>query len=675
MLFSGVLVLLLFPFFAHAQGEKIKTANYFLRAGSSLRPEDFSKLISFDILILPMEAQVYNRDFFSYARANKPSLVILAYVPSRSINILDIEDYAQIRKRLKAGIKDDWYLKSSEGKVVSAWPGTIPVNVTTGWNAHLPQFLKETILSTNLWDGIFYDEVQDSMQYLNGGDIDINQDRIVENKQTMDELWQDGVEVLLRNSRELFGNKTIIMTNGSSLPQYTPYVNGRMFENFPAPEEGFLWPRIMKQYISLQTQVLTPRLFVINANTRNGGAQNNYQRVRYSLASTLLGDGYFGFDFGDQDHGQVWQYDEYNVVLGNAKSSPLSIDGISTEISKGVWRRDYEQGVVLVNAHDETSVIDLAGEYEHIHGTQDPRANSGVITDSVSLAPRDGRILLRPLDTLLNASFRNGAFIRILTGDGRQKRTGFFSYVHQSKGGTMIAKSSNNGTAIQLTVSSRNGHVTFRKEGQPDLLFAPFTDQWKDDINISLFDVDNDGAPEVILAPERTRRLTTKTKASPPIKIFLSDTGKELASFYPYGKKFIGSIRIAARLDDKGNPAIVTGTGPGYIPEVKIFTAAGKLLRPGFLAYNRAFKGGVDVAIGDTNGDRIPEIITSPGPGAKPLIQQFSFQGKRLNPGFLGFDVTNTSGVRIASADVDHDGIDEILPMTARVFTLSALKH
>ena len=63
--------------------------------------------------------------------------------------------------------------------------------------------------------------------------------------------------------------------------------------------------------------------------------------------------------------------------------------------SREVWRRDYEHGIVLVNATHNPQVIPLDGMFRKIAGTQDPQVNNGQLVSEVPLNPLDGLILLR----------------------------------------------------------------------------------------------------------------------------------------------------------------------------------------------------------------------------------------------------------------------------------------
>ena len=87
-----------------------------------------------------------------------------------------------------------------------------------------------------------------------------------------------------------------------------------------------------------------------------------------------------------------------------------------------------------------------------------------------------------------------------------------------------------------------------------------------------------------------------------------------------------------------------------------------------FFAYDPRFTGGVRVAIGDVNGDRIPEIITAAGPGGSPHIKVFAvdLNTQTVNPNpiveFFAFDQPNfKGGVNIAVGDTNGDGFGDII--------------
>ncbi|KKW32888.1 MAG: hypothetical protein UY76_C0014G0001, partial [Candidatus Uhrbacteria bacterium GW2011_GWA2_52_8d] len=531
------------------EGEFVRTANYFLMSGKTL-DDAIQTLAQFDLIVIPVEAQVYNESFFSEIRSINSDIVILAYVATVSWNDLYWGD--SLHQELYRGIEDDWWLEDSSGHQLSVWPGTRALNLHTQWKEYLSEFVETEILSNNFWDGIFYDEVQDSISWL--GDVDVNQDGRKDSATTADALWETSYENLFDYTRELVGDATIIISNGSSNPDFATHLNGRMFETFPSSGNTLEeWESMTDSYLKLETLVHSPSVQILNVNTQNLGGNQDYQKVRFGITTTLLGNGFFAFDYGTQDHAQLWTYDEYDVYLGAPKSSLQNVfNPQETAIDQGVWLREFEEGQVLVNATDATQMILLDGEFEKLHGTQDVTVNDGRIVSEVTIAPQDGLILLRPVEEILNATYINGSFARVYDQDGNTKRTGFFAYDSAVRGGLQVIHFDTDGDGAIETVAADDTYVyIYDDDGSLHAQFAPYTANYDRGINISVGDIENDGSVE-----------------------------------------------------------IVTGTESGGGPHVRVFNSNGMLINPGFFAYADSFRGGVNVAIGDLNEDGTKEIIT-----------------------------------------------------------------
>jgi len=83
------------------------------------------------------------------------------------------------------------------------------------------------------------------------------------------------------------------------------------------------------------------------------------------------------------------------------------------------------------------------------------------------------------------------------------------------------------------------------------------------------------------------------------------------------------------------------------------------------MAYDFNLPGGVQVAMGDVNGDGYADIITTPG-AAVPIVSVFD--GRSLATGnsakfaeFLFYPLECRIGVNISAGDVDGDGFADIL--------------
>ena len=146
------------------------------------------------------------------------------------------------------------------------------------------------------------------------------------------------------------------------------------------------------------------------------------------------------------------------------------------------------------------------------------------------------------------------------------------------------------------------------------------------------------------------------------VKIF------DAASFIPEKGFFISFSKMDEApsmaiidLGGDGINEIVVGAPRGKKPEVKIYREDGSLVNS-FLAYDESFLGGVAVGAGDFDGDGKGEVVTSPAEGAAAEIKIFDGYGQpELSEGFLAFDKDWEFGANVAAGDIDGDGQDEII--------------
>ncbi len=667
------------PAFAAAEPSFVRTADYYLLSGTALEsPDTIKRLAAFDVIIIPAEAQAYNRPFFAAVRRLNPRIRILAYVPAVSWNDAYWND--PLHAALKAGIRDAWWLTDASGRRVSLWPGTTALNMDSGWVPYLSDFAAHTILGSGLWDGVFYDEVQDSIDWV--GSADVDRDGRNDAPAQANALWTDGFKTLLRDTRAEAGPGPIIVTNGSSNPAFAPYVNGRMYESFPTSGLA-AWTSALRDYLREQSLLPAPATLIVNANTGNTGARDDYRAMRFGLGSALLGDGYFSFDFGTQSHAQLWRYDEENAYLGEPKGAPANI-------ASHVWTRPFSDGEVVVNAGSAPQTVTLDGEYERLHGAQDPSVNNGSISSRVTVGAQDGIVLLRPVDQLDNAAFPNGAFARIFDNRARVKRTGFFAYDESAQGGTRveILEASASPPAkggLPADVTSAGGGVCASAGGgvrvvadQTDVTvaaadgsvrahFAPYGASFRGGVSVAVADVDGDGQPDIVTAP--------MAGLAPQVRVFGLD-GTPKASFAAFPGRAHGAFVAAGDVDGDGRAEIVVGAGAGEEPLVRVFTGSGQPVGRPFYGFPAAFRGGVHVAAGDVDGDGRAEIVVGAGAGGGPQVRIFKADGT-LEGQFFAGSQNSRSGTDVAAADVDGDGRAEIIALSTNVFTLesSAVSH
>lgn len=139
-------------------------------------------------------------------------------------------------------------------------------------------------------------------------------------------------------------------------------------------------------------------------------------------------------------------------------------------------------------------------------------------------------------------------------------------------------------------------------------------------------------------------------------------SGSPVLTLSPFGG-FSGGVRVAAGdLNGDGHPDVLAGAGPGAAGgNVQAYDGVSGALFRNFFAYDFGFSGGVFVAAGDVSGDGRPDIVTGTDAGAAGHVKVFDGVNGQEIRSFLAYGASFTGGVRVASADVNDDGFDDII--------------
>ena len=200
----------------------------------------------------------------------------------------------------------------------------------------------------------------------------------------------------------------------------------------------------------------------------------------------------------------------------------------------------------------------------------------------------------------------------------------------------------------------------FRTDGSLAMSVTPFGDGYRGGVRIARGDISGDGIADLITA--------TGPGIAARVRVWDGATAAMIADFDPF-VGYQGGLWVAAGdLNADGIDDIALGTDLGNVPHVKVFSGRGQGELTSFFAYAPGFLGGVRVGLGDINRDGYADLVTGAGYGAGPHVAMFdgksiaTGQGPRkLANDFFIFAPSMTAGLNIAVGDVDGDGFADVI--------------
>ncbi|MDO8435377.1 MAG: putative glycoside hydrolase [bacterium] len=631
-----------------------RVANLFYRW--DIKSYEVSEFAKWDLLLVDMEVQTFTPESLRAIRQINPNIIILAYITSEEIRRDAGTLTGTLRQRLYQRIADYHWLYNTQGERVFWWPGTMMLNVTgqggpiiaRSWNDTLIDFVSSEVLSTGLWDGVFYDNVWDNVTWIGDKRIDLNRDGRAELFPQLNQQWRAGMTDLLVKSRARFGDRYLLFGNGGFA--YYPYLNGVVFENFPRSHG---WNETLGQYSFFLKRAVAPRYAVLNGNTDNHGRPNDDRAARSTIAASLLDDGYGSFDNGEQSHAEIWWEDVYATQLGSPLGKATNMQGTPQAIgSSGVFRRDFSGGFVVVNSTAQSRTVQVAEG-----GVERASSRPGEVraVNEVTLPPFSGDIFTRRVETVRRAVLPNGNFVRIVNSQGREVTSGFFHFVANVEPRAPAWEGDVDADGVNDVITADRGRVIVRSS-RNTVTFAPYSERYLGLVHFAVGDVTGDGTPEIVTG--------AGPGGGPHVRVFTLLGVPLGAGFMAYSPGFRGGVDVAIMdWNSDGTPDIITGAGPGGGPHVRVFTRRGELLSNGFMAFTN-FRGGVHVAAGDVTGDGRDDIVVGAA-SVEPHVRVFTRDGVKVSD-FFPFSPRG-QGVAVSIADVQGDGTNEIIASSANL--------
>ena len=197
-----------------------------------------------------------------------------------------------------------------------------------------------------------------------------------------------------------------------------------------------------------------------------------------------------------------------------------------------------------------------------------------------------------------------------------------------------------------------------------NLCFFAYSAAYTGGVRVALGDINGDGIDELITG--------TGIGGAPHIKVFNLQGGQpvEIASFFSFEPNFMGGVYISTGDINNDNLAdIIVGAGPGGGPRVKVFAGNSSYFINAvtplmdFFAYNPSFSGGITVAAGNRDLNPGDEVITGAGAGGGPNIRSFNQFGQMID-NFFAFAPNINTGIFVAAGYVDSDATADIIAGT-----------
>ena len=344
---------------------------------------------------------------FLTLREINPDIILLPYIQSYMAIVGPNEPAggsANLLAFFNRGLQEEWFMRKPNGEKLPEilYPEIYQMNHTEfgkrvgGMNFvdYLSYYLSRSVLGSGLWDGMHFDQSEwrtntllgDPNPFLGGNvvlpDIDLDEDGIAESEEELVLAWRDAYFEYFDRMRLDLGPTKILFGNPGLPPvdrKLLSCVNGFQFEFFNPYEllgngdyntdNGAGWHEYLDQLRRCAKYMQAPQVFSTqftgrglgtpDGTTTGNGVPNrgkalesrDFRRMRLGLTTTLLGNGFFGYDLVDNTTDPTIWFDEYAV-----DKAGVAVKSIE---AKGYLGQPLDDATELAQAREDLHVFDF----------------------------------------------------------------------------------------------------------------------------------------------------------------------------------------------------------------------------------------------------------------------------------------------------------------------------
>jgi len=384
-------------------------------------PEYHKQIARLDYAIIGSKHTSTN-DTAAAIRLLNPNIILAKYRSLMEVSETRQDISVQIRNKVSAERgpnatnAHDWYARDFSGNHVSNWPGNWTINITK-WvqpdanGDRYPEWAAkqdhDLWLRHDAWDGLFEDTVYwqprgETADWSGGKERDaakISSEFRLGHQAYWNELRRLEPNKFVFVNHDWYRSQPASTVGPLNLPEYDKKVHGGLLEivmrSTDLDKPRTAWIHVMGWYRRSMSFFSDPNItmFIV------AGEPDNWRFFRYAFATCLMNDGYFDYaPTGNEQYGTVEWFDEFDLA-GTTDTSwlGLAIDPPPESAwQSGVWRRDFEGGLALVNPKGNgPKTVTVETGFRRIAGKQDSQINNGQPASRIILQDGDGIILVR----------------------------------------------------------------------------------------------------------------------------------------------------------------------------------------------------------------------------------------------------------------------------------------